>query len=152
VEEMTILALENEFKSTPHAVGSGEVRWLYAHLPPLPIRHAKDHSVYKRVVEHLMGAGKTQGEFRPYLDAVIHFVDEYESDRFPARSTPEDVLRILMEQQNLTQKDLAEEMGGQSVVSAVLTGKRKLTRDHIENLSRRFSVHVGSFFSVSKNS
>lgn len=150
MEKMTVQALEKEFKTTPHAVGTSEARWLYTHLPPLPIENEKDHVLYKRVVDFLMAEGKTGGDYHSYLDAVIHFLDEYEKERFPARATPEDVFRFLMEQHDLTQKDLAGELGGQSVVSEILRGKRKLTRDHIEKLGRRFSIPVVSFFPFSK--
>ena len=67
---------------------------------------------------------------------------------FPvAASTPEDILRFLLEQNNLTQYDIAEEMGGQPVVSDVLRGKRRLTREHIERLSARFQVGPATFYS-----
>ena len=143
---MTIETLEREFKATSHAVNSPEARWLYTHLSPRPIVHDKDHKIYKRVVEMLMDEDKTDGDYRSYLDAVIHFVDEYERERFPTQATPEDVLRFVMEQQDLTQSELASELGGQSVVSEVLSGKRRLTREHIEKLSRRFGVSAVSFF------
>jgi HTH-type transcriptional regulator/antitoxin HigA len=147
---MTVRTLEKQFKNLPHSVDSLEVRWLYTHLPPLPIANDRDHAVYKRAVGFLMGEEKTSGEYRFYLDAVIHFLDEYERGRFPADATPEDVLCFLMGEHHLTQKDLSDELGGQSVVSSVLNGKRKLTRNHIEKLSRRFSISPVSFFPVAK--
>ncbi len=150
MEKMTVQTLEKEFKTTPHAVETSEARWLYTHLPPLPIQNEKDHVLYKRVVDVLMEEGKTGGDYHGYLDAVIHFLDEYEKGQFPTRATPEDVLRFLMEQHELTQKDLAGELGGQSVVSEILSGKRKLTREHIEKLSKRFSIPAVSFFPFSK--
>ena len=122
---MTVQTLEKEFKTTPHAVETSEARWLHTHLPPLPIENEKDHVLYRRVVDVLMEEGKTGGDFHAYLDAVIHFLDEYEKAQFPTRATPEDVLRFLMEQHDLAQKDLARELGGQSVVSEILSGDRK---------------------------
>jgi len=51
-----------------------------------------------------------------------------------------------MEQHDLSQYDLAKDVGGQSVVSQILNGKRKLTRDHIERLSKRFGVTPATFY------
>ena len=51
-----------------------------------------------------------------------------------------------MEQHDLSQYDLAKDVGGQSVVSQILSGKRKLTRDHIERLSKRFGVTPATFY------
>ena len=143
---MTVQMLEKAMKTAPHPVFSREAQWLYTHFPPLPVARDRDHTVYKKVVEFLMDNDMTGGEFRTYLDAVIHFLDEYERERFSSHTTPEEVLRFLMDQHNLTQMDLAHELGGQPVVSEVLSGKRKLTRDQIERLSRRFSVSPASFF------
>jgi HTH-type transcriptional regulator/antitoxin HigA len=82
-----------------------------------------------------------------YLRTVIPFVEEYEKRAFPIGSaTPEEVLKFLMEQHELSQYDLAKELGGQPVVSAILRGKRKLTREHIECLSKRFAVSPATFY------
>jgi HTH-type transcriptional regulator/antitoxin HigA len=144
---MTVQTLEKQVRTRP--ISSKETRWLYIHLPPVTIQDSDDHALYKKVVEFLFEHGKTEGEFRPYLDSVIHFLDEYERKHFPSAATPEDVLRFLMEQHHLSQSDLAEEVGGQSVVSNILSGKRRLTREHIEKLSRRFSISPASFYSRS---
>jgi HTH-type transcriptional regulator/antitoxin HigA len=46
----------------------------------------------------------------------------------------------------LKQRDLAAELGGESVVSEVLSGKRKLNAAHIEQLSQRFHISPAVFF------
>ncbi len=51
-----------------------------------------------------------------------------------------------MDQHKLTQYDLAAELGGQPVVSAILNGKRKLNRRQIERLAARFHVSPASFY------
>jgi HTH-type transcriptional regulator/antitoxin HigA len=62
------------------------------------------------------------------------------------KADPADVLRFLIEQNGLSQRDLVPELGAESTVSLVLTGKRKLTREHIERLSQRFHVSPAVFF------
>jgi HTH-type transcriptional regulator / antitoxin HigA len=47
---------------------------------------------------------------------------------------------------DLSQYDLAKELGGQPVVSQILRGKRRLTREHIERLSKRFGVTPATFY------
>ena len=81
-----------------------------------------------------------------YLSAVIPFIEQYEKKEFPiGPATPEEVLGFLMEQHDLSQYDLAKELGGQPVVSQILRGKRRLTREHIERLSKRFGVTPATF-------
>ncbi len=50
-----------------------------------------------------------------------------------------DVLRFLMEEHGLAQKDLPE-IGGQGVVSEVLAGRRRLNLRQIQALAARFGV------------
>jgi HTH-type transcriptional regulator/antitoxin HigA len=57
------------------------------------------------------------------------------------------VLRTLMDQYQLKADDLREEIGGKSLVSMILKGSRKLTRDHIQALSDRFHLSPAVFFS-----
>ena len=67
--------------------------------------------------------------------------------RHPARDAdPIDVLRFLLDQNGLSQRDIAAELGSESTVSLVLSGKRRLNRDHIARLSRRFHVSPSVFF------
>jgi len=56
------------------------------------------------------------------------------------------VLRFLLRRNGLAQRDIAAELGGESTVSLVLSGKRGLSRDHIARLSRRFHVSPSVFF------
>ena len=73
-------------------------------------------------------------------------IREYE-DRvhpWPDTSTPATVLAGLMEDHGLTQSDLPE-VGAQSVVSAVLAGKRKLNMRQVKALAKRFSVPLELF-------
>ena len=74
-------------------------------------------------------------------------IERYESQHYALpEAEPADVLRFLLEQNGLSQRDVAPELGSESTVSLVLSGKRKLNRDHIARLSRRFNVSPAVFF------
>jgi len=74
-------------------------------------------------------------------------IEDFEEKRYRLpRSTPLNVIRFLMEQHGLRQKDLAEAFGTPSIVSEVLSGKRDLSKDHIRRLSERFHVSPELFF------
>ena len=75
------------------------------------------------------------------IDLLADRIREYE-DRahpWPDTSTPATVLASLMEEHGLKQSDLPE-VGAQSVVSAVLAGKRELNLRQVKALAKRFSV------------
>jgi HTH-type transcriptional regulator/antitoxin HigA len=151
---MTVETLERKLKPFEAPLEGPLLKWLYLRLPPQPISTRKMHADYSKVVSLLM-IEKEKGELDSvsrkavdrYLLSVVPFIEEYEKNEFPiGASTPEQVLRFLMEQNGLSQYDIAADLGGQPVVSNVLRGKRRLTREHIERLSRRFHVSPAAFY------
>jgi HTH-type transcriptional regulator / antitoxin HigA len=75
-------------------------------------------------------------------------IDQYESQHHAVPDAePADVLRFLLDQNGLTQRDIANELGSETTVSLILSGRRQLTREHILRLSRRFHVAPSVFFS-----
>ncbi len=79
------------------------------------------------------------------VDLVADRIREYENrvHAWPDNSTPASRLAFLMEQHGLRQCDLPE-VGAQSVVSAVLSGKRALNVRQIQALARRFCIPMES--------
>jgi HTH-type transcriptional regulator/antitoxin HigA len=81
------------------------------------------------------------------IELLTLLIEHYEGERHPIPDAdPADVLRFLLLQNGLSQRDIAAEMGSESTVSLVLSGKRRLNRDHIARLSRRFHVSPSVFF------
>lgn len=82
----------------------------------------------------------------PLLDLVTKEVETYEAKQQTLpEATPAKVLAFLMEEHQLKQIDLAEELGGQSIVSAILNGKRELNTRQVKALATRFSVSPAVF-------
>lgn len=82
------------------------------------------------------------------IELLTLLIERYEQEHYKVpKASAADVLRFLIEQHGLKQRDLARQLGGESVVSEVLSGKRKLTTSHIEQLSSRFNVSLAVFFS-----
>ena len=76
------------------------------------------------------------------LSVLIEAYDR-EHHSLPEGSSIE-VIRFLMEEHGLTQKDLPE-IGSQGVVSEVLAGRRALNVRQIQGLAARFGVDPGAF-------
>jgi HTH-type transcriptional regulator/antitoxin HigA len=149
---MTVATLEKKLKPLEAPVKNDLLRWLYLHLPPRPIKTRKMHRAYSEATRILMrGSEDLDAADRTavgqYLSAIVPFIEQYEKRARPmGPASPEEVLEFLMEQNDLSQYDLAKELGGQPVVSQILRGKRKLTREHIERLSKRFGVTPATFY------
>jgi HTH-type transcriptional regulator / antitoxin HigA len=56
------------------------------------------------------------------------------------------VLKVMMDQYKLKAEDLKNEVGSKSLISMILSGKRKLTTNHIQALSDRFNISPALFF------
>ena len=151
---MTLQTLERKLKLFEEPVKNPLLRWLYLHMPPQPLTNKKMHQDYANAAELLMReieAGSMTDAYRTalekYLEIVLPLIETFEKEHFPLKpANPEEMLRFLMEQNDLTQYDLSSDLGGQPVVSDILSGKRRLTRDHIEKLSHRFRISPASFY------
>ena len=85
-------------------------------------------------------------ELADFLDLVGQLVKDYETEHHPPpEAEPRAVLRFLMEQRGLRQTDLSEGIGGQSVVSEILTGKREINARQAKALAPRFKVSPAVF-------
>jgi len=80
------------------------------------------------------------------IETLSVLIEAYDKEH---HSLPEasgvEVVRFLMEEHGLTQKDLPE-IGTQGVVSEVLSGRRTLNVRQIQALAERFGVKPGAFF------
>lgn len=79
------------------------------------------------------------------IETLSVLIEAYDREHY---SLPEasgtEVLRFLMEEHGLTQKDLPE-IGSQGVVSEVLAGRRTLNVRQIQALAARFGVDPAAF-------
>jgi HTH-type transcriptional regulator/antitoxin HigA len=118
-------------------------------LVPLgQITSEKDYKRRVRVMDELLdriGANETH-RLMPLLDLVTKDVEHYENKNHTLPDAPPAaVLDYLMEEHNLKQTNLAEDLGGQSIVSAILNGKRELNTRQIKALATRFNVSPAVF-------
>lgn len=73
---------------------------------------------------------------------------EFEAFNTALKNTPNGTatLRVLMEQHQLKATDLRDTIGSPSLVSMILNGSRKLTKDHIQALTHKFNLSPTMFF------
>lgn len=112
-----------------------------------------DEASYSRMValadalieSGLAGKGR---ELSGLFGLVSSLIANYDNEHHPAPSvTPREMLRFLMDQHELTQKDLPE-VGSQGVVSEILSGNRKLNARQIAALVTRFQVSADLFIEM----
>ena len=127
---------------------SREYGELLQKVPPKVIRTEKENEAYTEILYELDQRSKTLTEAEKELAKLLTLlIEDFEEKRYRLRrAQPLEVVRVLMEQHGLKQRDLVDVFGTASIVSEVLNGKRGLNKDHIERLSERFHVSPELFF------
>jgi HTH-type transcriptional regulator / antitoxin HigA len=122
-------------------------------FPPRPINSNEDFEKTQVIVNKLLDKGELTEEEQDYLFVLGILIHEYEKkqDLVPDIYGVE-LLKVLIEETNLKQKDLVPIFKTESIVSDILKGKRKLTVEHIQKLSEFFKVSPSVFFPANSSS
>jgi len=114
---------------------------------PRLIHNEEELEEYTKALFDLTAKPHPTPEEEEAIELMTLLIERFEQEHFPIPpAEPADVLRFLLEHNGLSQRDIAPELGSESTVSLVLSGKRHLNRDHIARLSRRFNVSPAVFF------
>lgn len=116
-------------------------------FPPRPIRTEEQFLAVQNVIDDLVDAEEITSEEQDYLNVLGMLVHDYEEQQV---SIPDlngiDLLRALMDEFRLKQKDLVPIFKTESIVSAILNGQRSFTVEHIEKLAKFFHISPAAFF------
>ncbi len=133
-------------KMTP---GSDQVEYreLVDAFPPRPIRDGKDLDRTWAQIEALLTKSKRSKAEDDYLALLSDLVERWEDDHVEVPLLDGiELVRELLDDNQLPQRALIHIFGTDSVVSEVLSGKRELQRKHIEGLAEFFNVSPAAFF------
>lgn len=133
---------------TALAVKTPEYAKLLAQIVPGVIHSEKENEHFIAILERLEHRSSKWSKAEARLAELLTLlIENFEDENYQLKaSTPIEVLQELMESNGLKQKDLVDVFGAKSTVSAVLSGKRDMTREHIKHLSKRFQVSPEVFF------
>jgi HTH-type transcriptional regulator/antitoxin HigA len=113
---------------------------------PRVIRNDRELEAYTDALFELTSKANPSEAERQAIELLTLLIERYEEAHFsipPADAAT--VLRFLMEQQGLAQRDLMPQFGSESAVSMFLSGQRRLTLDQVRRLSKRFRLPAGVF-------
>ena len=112
-----------------------------------PLKVLKNEEEYQDALKSMEAVfDATEGPLADYAETLTLLIEKYEESlhSFPEISGIE-VVKFLMDQNGLKQKDLSGILGGKSTVSELLHGKRPLNLNHIRLLAKRFNVRPATF-------
>src|SRR3954468_21587121 len=124
----------------------------YAHLLgdalPRVIHTEAENERCAAVLETLLRKKSRTAEEDRLAELLTLLIEDFEQREYemPRKAGPVDILRHLMQSNDLRQADLLDVFGTASVVSEVLKGKRELSKTHIAKLSERFRISPALFF------
>lgn len=119
---------------------------LVATMPSVIDSNAEYNRV-ESVFNDLIGKENRSPEEEKLFDLLANLLEDYERRTLPEleKSSALETVKFLMEENKIKQKDLVSLFGSESVVSAILSGKRSITLKTARKLADFFNVPVGLF-------
>jgi HTH-type transcriptional regulator/antitoxin HigA len=116
-------------------------------FPLKPIRSETENELACKICDELLDKFDSLSALeRDYLEVLSDLIERFET-KWQEETTVEpcELLKFLMEQNDLAQSDLIPELGSSSRVSEFLSGKRDLSLPQILKLAARFNLSPTAF-------
>ena len=121
-------------------------------FPPRPIKSKEEMFATQKVIDSLIDRASLTPDEEDYLNLLGTLVYEYEQTQEPIPDIyGVELLKVLMEERELRQKDLVPIFKTESIVSDILKERRKLTTRHIQELAEFFHISPAAFFPPQPN-
>jgi len=117
-------------------------------FPPRPIRDQAELDRAIGRVDAILDRSSLSGDEKDYLFVLGLVIEDYEKKAYPREPlTDAELLKDLLEEKGITQTQLAARAGiTDSTISAILAGKRQISKGHIAALVRIFEISPALFF------
>jgi HTH-type transcriptional regulator/antitoxin HigA len=124
-------------------------RRLLARYPLLAISNEREYRVASELLQELFGRDDLDADERRYAESLTILVEKYESEHdaphFQASVDPREVLRHLMDANDMTVTELGKIVGTQALASMILKGDRRISLNNAKKLAKRFRMSVDAF-------
>jgi len=140
---MKALAIDYVDQKTKHKI----------HLPISAFKkpsNAKEYAKLEKTLDELIDEVR-DNEKHPLtiaMQIIGENLEQYDNEHHPAighQINDIEMIKHLMESNNLHQKDLADIFGGQANVSKFLNGERSLSKNQIAGLKKKFGISADFF-------
>ena len=113
-----------------------------------PIHKKSDYQKALNVAAELASREDLTSEQADYLEILTKIIADYEEKHIKmSKHTPREILKFLVEENQMSGSDLGRILGSRTLGPALLRGQRKLSKTHIKKLAEYFSVSPALFFS-----
>jgi HTH-type transcriptional regulator/antitoxin HigA len=119
---------------------------MIANGAPHVIHNDEELEAYTAALFKLTALEKPSRSEKEAIELLSLLVERYEDEHWPITAVdPISLVRYLIKQGKLTQRDLIPEFGTESAVSMFLAGQRNLTVEQIQKLCARFKLTSDAF-------
>ena len=120
---------------------------LIERFPLRPIRTEAELDAAASIIDELTDRDELSLTESDYLDVLGDLVEKYENEHIEMPYVSDAaMIASLMEEKGVRQADVVRGTGiSKTVLSLVLHGKRELTREHIDAVSKYFDVNPAAF-------
>jgi HTH-type transcriptional regulator/antitoxin HigA len=144
--------IDKNGKTTSGSRSSSAYIELLKTFPPRPIASEEELLATQNVIDSLIDRTALTPDEQDYLNVLGTLVYEYE--QLHHEPIPDihgiELIKALLDEFGLRQKDLVPIFKTESIVSAVLNGQRQLTANHIRQLAEFFHISPAAFFEFSE--
>ena len=134
--------------ASPPGVDAKRYGRLLVRFAPKVIETEAENDAALAIVSRLMEKGEDRltGEERLIFDLLTALIENFEDKAYPIPDAePKDVLLDLMEHRGLKPADIAPIVGSRAKVSAILSGKRAISKEQARRLGEFFKVSAAAF-------
>ena len=116
------------------------------HGAPRVIHNDEELEMYTEALFQLTALENPSSSEVEAIELLTLLVERYEEEHYSVpKADPVSIVRFLIEQQLLTQRDLIPQFGSESAVSMFMTGQRNLSLEQVRKLSTRFKLPTDVF-------
>lgn len=123
---------------------------LFGLYPLRPIKDEVDYGNVLEIARELIPRRRLNKDQRDYLETLTLLIEKYENEHHNIDTDslePIEILKYILEEKGWTGSDLGRLLGQRQLGSAILRGKRNLSKTHIKILADYFKVNPRLFLS-----
>lgn len=120
---------------------------LVAMLPPRAIHDDAQYRDVLETIDAVLARPKLTKGQTEYVETWAVLVEDYEREHHAITddATPVEALQYLLDEAGMNASDLGRLLGTRTLGSAILNGRRELSKAHIRTLAEHFKVEPGLF-------
>ena len=108
---------------------------------PRPIHTDEENKRAMKALEQLHADPVLTPEREALAEILVTLIEKFEEERYALNAgSPAEILRELLQANDLEQKDLAKLIGSKGIASEILSGKRRISRALAQLFAERFSI------------